>query len=307
MSRPTNVPFHQNVRDLLDLGVGICPEAGRMIAEHEAAYGPLPAAVRDWYLIPNVVVREWPAGDWLARMYGQAGTLWWALSNDDPSIPLAVVLANYARLVRGESPPEGEPTGEYLEVKRENQGNCNWWLALDGTDDPPVVRDSAHQSVDLFEWQRQANHFSEFVWRWVWYYHSVAYPARSRPLTTFVRQHKPNAFAHWLCSSAHSYPAPVIDFLTEQLGEPTLHTLADRPAPGVVQLTYTTDSGLVRLTTDRLDHHNPHAAWWVSGDTREEYERLCDLLRPWSCFAQRVYSSDMQPSLWPTVPPDEPL
>ena len=60
MPRETNVPYHQNVYDLLDLEPGVCPVASRMIADHEAEYGPLPASVREWYCVPKMVPLERP-------------------------------------------------------------------------------------------------------------------------------------------------------------------------------------------------------------------------------------------------------
>ena len=50
MTRVSRVPYHQNVYDLLQVEPGECPEARRMIEEHEAKHGPLPASVREWYL-----------------------------------------------------------------------------------------------------------------------------------------------------------------------------------------------------------------------------------------------------------------
>ncbi|MCI0700989.1 MAG: hypothetical protein L0241_07895 [Planctomycetia bacterium] len=55
MSRVSRVPYHQNVYDLLQLEPGESPEAARMIAEHEAQHGSLPASVKEWYLGPNLV------------------------------------------------------------------------------------------------------------------------------------------------------------------------------------------------------------------------------------------------------------
>ena len=58
MRRVSNVPYHQNVYDLLQLEPGVCPKAARMIATHEARHGPLPASVREWYRVPGVVSTE---------------------------------------------------------------------------------------------------------------------------------------------------------------------------------------------------------------------------------------------------------
>src|SRR4051812_14214082 len=99
MSRASRVPYHQNIYDLLGIEPGACPEAARMIAEHEAAHGPLPASVREWYLVPNAVplrpgrlVEEWDV---------KRGTIWFEYSDIDNPVALASVLAEFAETRTG--------------------------------------------------------------------------------------------------------------------------------------------------------------------------------------------------------------
>jgi hypothetical protein len=58
VTRASNVPYHQNVYDLLQLEPGESPEAAQLIAEHEARHGPVPASVREWYLVPQVLQKR---------------------------------------------------------------------------------------------------------------------------------------------------------------------------------------------------------------------------------------------------------
>src|SRR5687768_5540217 len=98
MSRVTRVPYHQNVYDLLQIEPGESPEAARMIAEHEATHGSLPASVREWYLVPNVgplvaVIDADPDRWWITDSFGQRlpnGT------RPEEPYPLAEVLRAFA-------------------------------------------------------------------------------------------------------------------------------------------------------------------------------------------------------------------
>jgi hypothetical protein len=282
MARETNVPYHQNVYDLLDLAPGVCPVASRMIADHEAEFGPLPASVREWYCVPNMVPTE--SDEWDR----QEGTLWYEYSNADPSMPLADVLVRVSMISRFPQLSADAPSS--LAVKFEHRGDLRWWLELDGSDDPPVLAQDQPEDLNHY---RVAAEFSEFVWRWIQHHHGRVFT----PLSTRQdwdpskppqnRPPKPNETTHWLCAPATPYPVPVIDFLTDTLGEPTL-----RPVNALVtQFTFTSADGLIRLTTDHLDHPNPHAAWWVAGHTPEAFERLRELLTPWNCFGPVVRTS----------------
>jgi hypothetical protein len=310
MPRETNVPYHQNVYDLLDLEPGVCPVASRMIADHEAEFGPLPASVREWYCVPNMVplVSERP-GD-------QEGTLWFEYSNAEPSEPLADVLGRFGRLARGRKPEDGEPPGSYVMLKVENQAVVRWWIELDESDDPAVLEDQG-QPANPSYWDLLTGEFSEFARRWILFYHGQEFtPLSARYNLDPSKQSqnlvpKPNETTHWLCTPATPYPVPLIDFLTDTLGEPTVRTpsfpkprreshyttdlfgdpIPARTTTGVSQFTFPSADGLIRLTTDNLDHPSPHAAWWVAGHTREAFERLRGLLVPWNCFGPVVRTS----------------
>ena len=282
MPRETNVPYHQNVYDLLDLEPGVCPIVSRMIADHEAEYGPLPASVREWYCVPNMVPLERRTDPFDLRW--QHGTLWFDYGNSYDCVPLPVVHDQFARLIRGLESHESEPI-EYMLLKVQHPQVVLWRHTLDSYPDPPVYDGCDPHRLRTFD------RFSEFTWDWFKYYHAQ----ECTPISTRENwQHegatlapKPNENSLWLCTPATPYPIPVIDFLTEQLGEPTLRPVNDR----VSQLSFATDDGLIRLTTDNLDHPNPHAAWWVAGQTPEAFGRLRDLLRPWNCFGPVVRTS----------------
>ncbi|MEO2088283.1 MAG: hypothetical protein ABGY75_02140, partial [Gemmataceae bacterium] len=287
MPRVTNVPYHQNVYDLLDLEPGVCPVASRMIADHEAEFGPLPASVREWYSVPKMVPLEGqPQGMHGRYSEWQLGMLWYDYSNDDPSVPLAEVLEQFSRSARGLEPLDGDPRG-YVLLKIENQQCVLWRLKLDDDGDPPVYSELT-PSVPS-RWDKLNDHFSDFTWWWFQHYHGE----RFTPLSTrqnwedegAVLATKPNENTHWLCTPATPYPVPLIDYLIDHLGDPDIRPvpLATRPQSrqyatdlfgdpvpyqspsGVSQFTFTSDDGLIRLTTDNLDHPNPHAAWWIAG------------------------------------------
>src|SRR6516162_77229 len=85
------VSYYQSLFDLLEIQPGRSSDALHMIAEHEAAHGPLPAAVRDWYSTENVV-GLWP----VEGEHHDQRMLWYEYSNEDHPQRLSVVLAGFA-------------------------------------------------------------------------------------------------------------------------------------------------------------------------------------------------------------------
>src|SRR5262245_60067770 len=152
MCRTSRIPYHQNVYDLLQLEPGESPEAARMIAEHEAAHGPLPAAVREWYSVPDVVLLRPTPDDWGDLWNLCPGTLWWEFSNEDPAEPLPDVLTQFVGV-------RNRPEFPYVRVLNENQGVVRWWVKVTGSDDPPVWCDNDRED-DPNEWAEVAESFS---------------------------------------------------------------------------------------------------------------------------------------------------
>lgn len=310
MPRETNVPYHQNVYDLLDLEPGVCPIASRMIADHEAEYGPLPASVREWYSVPKMVPLASDESD------GHEGTLWFDYSNADGSVPLPDVLTKFSRLSGRLLHDDNDPSDRNVAVMIENQGVVTWEIDIEGDEDPPVLSDW-HDPEGPTLWSPRGIPFSQFVWVWLSRYHREDFtPLSLRHIPDIHRRErppgrKPNESTHWLCTPATPYPVPLIDYLIDHLGDPAIRPvplckrpqsrqyatdLFGDPVPyqsptGVSQFTFTCADGLIRLTTDNLDHPNPHVAWWIAGHTREAFERLRELLRPWNCFGPVVRTS----------------
>lgn len=189
---------------------------------------------------------------------------------------------------------------------------ADWWIDFVGDEDPPVYS-NRHDDDGAVLWNPRGARFSDFTWMWFQFYHSMAFtPVSTRggdvKAEATALAEKPNETTHWLCTPATPYPVPVIDYLTDALGEPTARTpsfpkprregryatdlfgdpIPARPPTGVTQFSFTAADGLVRLTTDNFDHPTPHAAWWVAGHTPEALDRLRGLLAPWNCFGPVV-------------------
>jgi len=139
VSRASRVPYHQNVYDLLQMEPRECPDAARMIAEHEAQHGPVPASVKEWYLVPQMVLLAW--GNTALTQLRE--TIWFETLETYMAFPLTQVL-------------QAGAVGSQVPIMDEFQGVTNWMIELDGTDDPPVLCDN---------WEG-ASTFSAFIGQW---------------------------------------------------------------------------------------------------------------------------------------------
>jgi hypothetical protein len=129
VSRTSRIPYHQNVYDLLGIEPGESPQAARMIAEHEARHGPLPASVREWYLHNH-----------LFRIS-----------------PLLMPLTKFLEEAATGAPEEGRRCADVLV----GDGG-RWMVYLDDSDDPAVWTD-AYGMSDNTKWDRETERFSDFV------------------------------------------------------------------------------------------------------------------------------------------------
>lgn len=285
MSRTSHVPYHQNVYDLLGIEPGEDPDAARMIVAHEAEHGPLPASVREWYLVPKVVPLTTPAGHWSAARHG---TIWFEFSNGDQVISLDQVLT----AIRSSD-------DQFACVIVENQACNRWYLRLDGSDNPPVWSDNDWESNPA-RWAEVAPTFSDFTADWfaVFYtqdwthFHKAGWPPRTKGVDDFEKSYRNGL---WLRSPAEPFAVPVIDLLTEQLGE------AERtPRPGdVTTYTFRPDGGTVRVTADHPAHPEPLSAWWVHADTPERLAEFARLLTPWGTLRDTLRAdTDAAREVW---------
>lgn len=280
MGRASRVPYHQNLYDLLDLKPAECPRALALIAAHEAAHGPLPASVREWYLVPNVVLLEPRPANWLEQWPMNSGLLWWEYSNEDPPTPLPNVLEQFAAF------PQEHP---YVEVLVENQSCCAWWVHVNGSDDPPV-RDDVTGSGEPVEWRRARDTFSEFLVTWfAYYYQSSSTPVTwngSNGLDTPDGEPPEKLYANglWLRAPAEPFHPPVLDYLTDHFGEPERAARAGN----VVAHTFRAPGATVRVTADEPTLTGALSAWWVHAESAERLAELASLLVPFGTLRETL-------------------
>src|SRR5262245_34956133 len=279
MGRTSRVPYHQNVYDLLQLEPGESPEAARMIAEHEAAHGPLPASLREWLLVPDVLPLVMPEGAWGWEV--APGTLWFDYSNEDQVLGIAEIL-------RGFATPSEQPRGRFVSVIVENQAVVSWWVEVDGSEDPPVWCDN-DQPEEPEQWEQVSPSFSGFVTDWITCFYQQPYTPRA-PNSSDARADcavpfvKPYANGLWLRTPADPFAPPVIDFLTEQLGEPE-----QTPRPGdITTYTFRPDGGTIRVTADEPSLPDGLSAWWIHAQTPERLAELGRLLLPWGTLRETL-------------------
>lgn len=135
--------FHAAAIDLLTRPPKRSESATAEVVAAERRLGvALPPSVRDWYTYENAM-------EILAEH-----------SNEDP--PIA---------------PAGFATIEWqsnrlLPIRRENQGVCTWAIALNGSDDPPVMVDVDSGGAG---WQLFAHRFSDYVYACLWDYRRVLF------------------------------------------------------------------------------------------------------------------------------------
>jgi hypothetical protein len=308
VSRISHVPYHQNVYDLLRFDPEESPDAVRMMQEYELVYGPLPAAVWEWYCVPNVVLLS--SGAWSYQQ--QEGTLWHEFSERELATPLDDVLGEFAEVVQQRRDP-------YVCLLGSQEGDYRWYLEVDDTDDPPVWIGGENYTTD--PWKRIAEQFSEFVWTWL----SRAYLADHTPLSgdwddrarsedeldedseweegprahrpRFVKQYKNGL---WLRTPAEPFQPPVIDFLTDRFGEPER-----TPRPGnVTTYTFRPPDGTIRITADEPALTGGLSAWWVHATAPRRLREFAQLLVPWGTLRQTLHA-DTAPArrVWRSVRP----
>src|SRR5262245_37913105 len=116
-----------------------------MIAQHEAAHGPVPVSVREWYLVPNVVLLDYP--DESEPHHFGAGTLWHDylphdMGNRYHVSTLADVLHRVGTIRRNMTEPF------VVVLNAWGYYTWRWLLNLDGSDDPPVRIDPQAMADD---------------------------------------------------------------------------------------------------------------------------------------------------------------
>ncbi len=265
MSRISRVPYHQNVYDLLQIEPGESPEAARRIAEHEAQHGLLPASVREWYLVPNVVD---PTED-LA-----VGTVWQTYSDGDWPLSLSEVLRQFGEA--SYTPGQGSVC-----VVDETQGVYSWRLELDGSDDPPVWNDDGAPS-DRAEWYLVAATFSEFVADWFGGRYCRRW--RARPGNAPQGPYGVHANGLWLRAPSEPFQPPVIDFLIDRFGEPERTPRAGN----VTTYTYRPPGGTIRVTADQPALTGALSAWWVHAESPDRLAELAELLLSWGTLRETL-------------------
>jgi hypothetical protein len=257
VSRASRVSYHQNTFDLLGIAPGEWPEAALMIEKHEIEHGPLPASVREWYLVPNVVSLD-------LQRRGSGGLQW---ASDDDNMPLSLpdVLHGFARASRTRSPHIWFMTGP--------QHECRYYFELNGGADPLVLE---HEGNRLRRnGQLLTTPFREFVLQGF-----VVCQESTLRLWKYRRPDEVLPTYHnglWLRTPDEPFQPPVIDFLTDHFGEP------DRtPRPGdVTTHTFRPPGGTIRVTADHPALTGGLSAWWVHADTPERLAEFATLLRPW--------------------------
>lgn len=155
--------YHQPTFDLLKQEPVMFPLASTWLENLENEIGHhLAPSVREWYSIEG-------CHDILAEH-----------SNQDHPIPLRNLGAG--RKIEAAVEPDSLQSVTLLEIMIENQGVCTWAVKLDDSDDPPVFVSFDDEDSP---WQLAANHFSDFIYSWVWdwSFASFSYLQIARPLT----------------------------------------------------------------------------------------------------------------------------
>lgn len=274
MSRASHVPYHQNVYDLLGIEPGKSPEAARMIAEHEAQHGPLPASVREWYLVPNIVrMRD--------RDFNDPTPVWEDYRGEHLVVSLHDVLYRFEIV-------ETELDWSFVCIANEDRGMRNWFLEVNGTADPPVWSDNGSSITrpNLGDWSRVSASFGEFIASWF----TTAYPRsdlpssqQDLPVTAFVDR-KPHANGLWLRSPDEPFQPPVIDLLMDHFGEPERTARPDN----VTTYAFRPPGGTIRVTADEPALTGGLSAWWIHADTSERLAEFAELLLPWGTLRETL-------------------
>jgi hypothetical protein len=246
-----------------------------MIEKHETEHGPLPASVREWYLVPNVVPLGMPQNRWAAV---GPGTLWYDFSNQDRPATLEQVLAAVASPLKANR-------RRFARIMVENQGVVRWHLLLNKVADPPVWGDT--RPDDPRAWAEVAPSFSAFLSDWfARFYVEDWTPISGQGVgggdgevawDVAIFASKPHINGLWLRTPDEPFQPPVIDFLTDHFGEPERTPRAGN----VTTHTFHPSGGTIRVTADHPALTGGLSAWWVHADTPERLAEFATLLRPW--------------------------
>jgi hypothetical protein len=310
VSRPSRVPYHQNVSDLL-------------LLEPRALVGPLdtirawerrtghtfPAALTEFYTTEGLIPFGLGASDqWVLPLT----EVWHQYSNMEPPYSLDEVLQTLDRpeRVRGEI-----EQGPYLQLQSENQGNWIIYARITDEDDPPtyatdggpyIYADRTGEWSDQ-EWCRLGS-FSEMYFRWIsWYYYeldrevdlglgSSFVPLRfhchnADPAEANLAPPKPYHNGLWLRTPAEPFVPAVIDYLTETFDEPER-----TPRPGnVTTYTFRPPGGTIRVTADEPGLGGALSAWWVHAETPERLAELGRLIAPFGTLRETL-RADTEPA-----------
>jgi hypothetical protein len=265
VSRASRVPYHQNVYDLLQIEPSESPEAARMIAEHEAQHGPLPASVREWYLLDNAMphdMRPWRPADGAEHLQA-------ALIDIRP----------LTRICEGFAGREFDLAGRCVLVMVEKGGGYSgpteYWVYLRREDDPEVWCDDLGNARgrEPSEWRSNDRYSHNIYW---WIFSTTRRNAWWQPTEPGERT-AIHANDLWLRAPDEPFQPPVIDFLTDHFGEPERTA---RPH-NVTTHTFRPTGGTIRVTADEPTLTGALSAWWVHADTPERLAEFAELLRPW--------------------------
>ncbi len=248
MQQPIRVPYHQNVYDLLNLIPQVSAVADRMIRTHEHRHHALPAAVREWYCVRNIVP--------LTSRHIARPSLWSQYSNMDCPLPLNIVLRQVAKI-------DDRPAGRLLRIMGECQNVGDWRVEFNGTDDPPVWSyDPWHRNPGQ-EYLLASDTFSGFVWNWIAQFHQ------------FYKLHSPLPGQHylteyWAAGNEVLCPASIIRQLTEQYSKPDVR----ETGLGTMCHTFQLTTGVVRVTFANLNALVLQSSWWVFAEKKSEFRQI---------------------------------
>lgn len=304
MSRTSRVPYHQNVYDLLLIEPRRLAKATRQIRDWERRTGyRFPPALAELYTTEAAI----PCGlDGTKLWVLPLVEVWHQYSNSEPPTSLGRVLQHRDRPERVGGSVE---SGTYFRVQVENQGCWLIYVRLSGEDDPPTYATdggpfflSLGRAASNAEWRRLGT-FSEVLFAWfAFYYHGLLAEIEESFVPLLYMSHaamrdeqeappKPYRNGLWLRTPAEPFAPPVIDFLTEQFGEPER-----APREGdVTTFTWRPNGGTIRVTADHAAHPEPLSAWWVHATAPEQLAEFARILTPWGTLAQTL-RADTEPA-----------
>jgi len=247
VARTSRVSYFQNVFDLLDYQPPVSPVALAAIEATEARIGRrLPAALRDWYSREGVVeigpaVEDWQVEE--GHVYsplpgpGEHNPATWTeqlwynyVGNYESYYATPDSLTSVLAQIDGRVNIKGRQ-GRFARVLIESYDLIQWWVEWTGPDDPPVWCDVESDNPAL--WSRAADRFSDFVFNGIvdGYLHDSTpiaceghdpemWVGKNPPPNAPPAPPKPYQNGLWLRAPEEPLAPPVLDYLSEQLGEP---------------------------------------------------------------------------------------